>query len=222
MPQFISSYDAEDGRLKNNWIQGQQYASDGSILICGLGSYSGKPLNYINEVPNIDASEEVHGFRLGKFEIAMGTTNILDNDFPLFRYADILMMKAESLLRSGRADEAATIVTQLRQRAFKDNPAKAAVTGADLQKGSVYDYGLRSTQGTTEEGGNDIKYGRFLDELGWEFEQEGRRRQDMIRFGVFTTKSWFNHSKSDATKNLFPIPRTEISKNSNLKQNPGY
>ncbi len=222
MPQFISSFDVEDGRLKNNWIQGQQYASDGSILICGLGSYSGKPLNYINEVPNIDASEEVHGFRLGKFEIAMGTTNILDNDFPLFRYADILMMKAESLLRTGHAEEAAAIVTQLRQRAFKDAPSKATVTGADLQKGSVYDYGLRSTQGTTEEGGNDIKYGRFLDELGWEFEQEGRRRQDMIRFGVFTTKSWFNHSKTDTNKNLFPIPRTEISKNSNLKQNPGY
>lgn len=222
IPQFISSFDASDSRLKNNWIKGQQYGADGSILICGLGAYSGKPLNYLNEVPNIDASEEVHGYRLGKFQIASGTTNILDNDFPWFRYADILMMKAECLLRTGHADDAAVLVTQVRQRAFKDDPSKATVTGADLQKGSSYDYGLRSTLNTTEEGGADIKYGRMLDELAWEFDQEGRRRQDLIRFGVYTTKSWFDHSKSNANKTLFPIPRTEISKNSNLKQNPGY
>lgn len=65
--------------------------------------------------------------------------------------------------------------------------------------------------------------GRFLDELGWEFTQEGRRRQDLIRFGVFSTKSWFSHN---ATKNnnlnLFPIPNDALLTNSNLDQNPGY
>jgi hypothetical protein len=222
IPQFINSFDADDSRVKNNWIQGQQYESNGSILIGSLGAYSGKPLAYINEVPNIDASEEVHGYRLGKFEIAMGSAVQLDNDFPLFRYADILMMKAECLLRTGHADEAAALVTQVRERAFKDNPSKATVTAADLMKGSHYNYGLRSTLNTTEEGGADIKYGRMLDELGWEFDQEGRRRQDMIRFGAFTAKSWFDHKASDANKALFPIPRTELEKNSNLKQNPGY
>ena len=222
IPQFINSFDADDSRVKNNWIQGQQYESNGSILIGSLGAYSGKPLAYINEVPNIDASEEVHGYRLGKFEIAMGSAVQLDNDFPLFRYADILMMKAECLLRTGHADEAAALVTQVRERAFKDNPSKATVTAADLIKGSHSDYGLRSTLNTTEEGGADIKYGRMLDELGWEFDQEGRRRQDMIRFGAFTAKSWFDHKASDANKALFPIPRTELEKNSNLKQNPGY
>ncbi|TKK64779.1 RagB/SusD family nutrient uptake outer membrane protein [Ilyomonas limi] len=222
IPQFISSFDANDSRLKNNWIQGQQYASDGSILLAGLGSYTGKPLIYVNEVPSIDYSEAVHGFRLGKFEIAMGAAVQLSNDFPLLRYADVLMMKAEALLRTGHADEAAAIVTQVRQRAFPNDPSKATVTGADLMKGSTYDYGLRSTDATTHEGGADIQYGRFLDELGWEFDQEGRRRQDMIRFGAFTTKSWFSHTASDAAKILFPIPRNEIEKNSNLKQNPGY
>ena len=67
-----------------------------------------------------------------------------------------------------------------------------------------------------------FKYGRFLDELGWEFCQEGRRRQDMIRFGIFTTKAWFSHDKSDETKNLYPIPNKVLLTNSNLKQNPGY
>jgi hypothetical protein len=159
----------------------------------------------------------------------------MSNDLLPFRYTDVLMMKAESLLRLGKADEAAQIVTQVRQRAFKGNAAKAAVTGADLLQGSRYDYGLRQTryvnsagavketENITREGGDDIQYGRFLDELGWEFAQEGRRRQDMIRFGVWTKKSWLSHAATnDPGKILYPIPRTEIDKNPNLKQNPGY
>ena len=114
------------------------------------------------------------------------------------------------------------MVTQVRQRNFKSNPAKAVVTGADLLKGSSFDYGLRNHLVTTEEGGADIKYGRFLDELGWEFNQEARRRSDMIRFGVFTKKSWLSHSPNGDYRALYPIPRTEIAKNTNLVQNPGY
>ena len=135
------------------------------------------------------------------------------------------MMKAECLLRTGKADEAATIVTEVRQRAFKSAPEKAVVTGADLLKGSVYDYGVRDNRDTpanTFEGGADIQYGRFLDELAWEFNQEGRRRQDMIRFGVYTQKSWFSHTPNGDYRVLFPIPQREIDANANLKQNPGY
>ena len=77
--------------------------------------------------------------------------------------------------------------------------------------------------GTTNEGGSDIQYGRFLDELGWEFNQEGRRRQDMIRFGVFTTKSFLSHpSQSDDHTELYPIPLTILNSNGNLSQNSGY
>ncbi len=152
----------------------------------------------------------------------MGATNRLSNDFPLFRYADILMMKAECLLRLGKADEAAKIVTKIRERNFKSNPEEATVTGSDLLQGSSYDYGLRNHITSTFEGGSDITYGRFLDELGWEFDQEGRRRTDMIRFGVFTKKSWLSHSPNGNYRALFPIPRAEIEKNPNLKQNQGY
>lgn len=222
IPQFINSFDKDDERLTSNWIQGPQYSAGGTPLACTLGAYAGKPLNYINELPGVDQSEEIHGFRLGKFEIEKGTTVNLSNDWPLLRYADVLMMKAESLLRSGKADEAAAIVTTVRQRNFKATPAKATVTGADLMKGSVYSYGLRNSTTSTQEGGADIKYGRFLDELGWEFAQEGRRRQDLIRFGVFTTKSWLSHKPNGAYRSLLPIPRPELNKNSNLKQNEGY
>ena len=188
-----------------------------------MGDFTGKPLSYRNYVPGVDFSNEVDGFRLGKFEIAMGATNRLSNDWPLFRYADVLMMKAECLLRTGDATGAAVLVTQVRQRNFKSNPSKATVTSSDLLKGSGYDYGLQNHLAPfTHEGGADIQYGRFLDELGLEFNQEARRRPDMIRFGMFTKKSWLSHSPNGDYRALFPIPRTEIAKNSNLVQNTGY
>ena len=223
IPQAINTYDTDDARYRNNWIMGQQYSSGGDSLFATLGDAAGQPLNYVNEVPGVDYSQGIHGFRLGKFEIAVGSSNILNNDYPFFRYADVLMMKAEALLRTGDADAAAVIVTDVRRRAFADtDPSKATVTGAELMGGSSYAYGLDNHLETTNEGGADIQYGRFLDELGWEFNQEGRRRQDLIRFGVFTSKSWFSHSPNGDYRALFPIPTNELNTNTNLTQNPGY
>lgn len=222
IPQFINTFDREDSRLTDNFIMGQQYTASGDSIFGTMGAFVGKPLAYRNYLPGVDQSEEVDGYRLGKFEIAMGATNRLSNDWPLFRYADVLMMKAECLLRTGNADGAAALVTRVRERDFKSDPSKAVVTGAQLLNGSSYDYGLRNHLTTTDEGGADIQYGRFLDELAWEFNQEARRRTDMIRFGVFTKKSWLSHSPNGDYRALFPIPKTEIDKNPNLKQNPGY
>jgi hypothetical protein len=132
------------------------------------------------------------------------------------------MMKAESLLRTNKADDAAAIVTTVRARSFPGNPAKAIVTGAQLQEGSRYDYGRRDHLVTTREGGADIKYGRFLDELGWEFNQEPHRRQDLLRFGIFTKKSWLSHQPNGDYRNLMPIPSGVLATNPKLKQNPGY
>jgi hypothetical protein len=221
IPQFINTFDPEDKRLRNNFLMGQQFSANGDSLKCTMGSLTGKPLAFINEVPGVHSSQEIHGYRFVKFEIEKGSSNILNNDYPLFRYADVLMMKAECLLRTGKADEAAALVTQVRKRAFS-NAAKATVTGAQLMGGSSYDYGLRNELETTNEGGADIQYGRFLDELGWEFNQEGRRRQDMVRFGVYTKKSWFSHSPNGDYWAIYPIPRGRIETNANLQQNPGY
>ncbi|MDR0961215.1 MAG: RagB/SusD family nutrient uptake outer membrane protein [Mediterranea sp.] len=224
IPQYINSFDADDERLANGFIKGQQYSSSGTVLNCTMGALTGQPLAYINEVPSIDDSEEVHGLRWGKFEYAMGITNRLSNDFPVFRYADVLLMKAEALLRSGHAAEAAELVTQVRARNFTAQPNKATVTAAQLEaSGTIYDYGRRDNLvPPTSDDTSIIQYGRMLDELGWEFTQEGRRRQDMVRFNAFTTLSWFSHDKSDATKNIFPIPNRQLRTNGNLKQNPGY
>jgi hypothetical protein len=225
IPQFINTFNQNDARYINNWIKGQQYTSAGQMLKVAQGDFAGQPLSFINVLPGLEKGESVHGFRLNKFEIKNGATNRLSNDFPVFRYAEVLMMKAECLLRTGKADEAAAIVTQVRQRNFAANPALATVTGAQLQQGSVYAYGLQDAVNNqfTNEGGADIQYGRFLDELGWEFDQEGHRRTDMIRFGVFTRKSWLSHAATNnLNRTIFPIPRTQLEKNSKLKQNTGY
>ncbi|MEI6950234.1 RagB/SusD family nutrient uptake outer membrane protein [Paraflavisolibacter sp. H34] len=214
VPQFINTYDPDDSRLKDTWIQGPQMnATTGALVI-----------DYTKHVDGLALAASNQGFRIGKYEIKPGANGALSVDYPLVRFADVLMMKAECLLRTGRADEAAQIVTQVRQRAFKSNPAKATVTGAQLAQGSSYQYGYWNANGTITEqqGGADIQYGRFLDELGWEFAAEGRRRQDLIRFGVFHTKTWFNHRPSAAYKALFPLPEAELVKNPNLKQNQGY
>ncbi len=222
IPQYINTYDPEDLRLKENWIQGQQYTSSGSPINGSFGPFNGKPLVYINVIPGVDSTEEVHGFRLGKFEIKLGSTTDLSNDAPLFRLSDILMIKAECLLRTSKADEAAAIVSTVRTRSFITNASKAAVTGTQLQTGSSYDYGRRDYKVTTHEGGADIQFGRFLDELGWEFNQEPHRRQDLIRFGIFTKKSWFSHAPNGDYRKLMPIPANVLSTNPKLKQNPGY
>ncbi|NCD68142.1 RagB/SusD family nutrient uptake outer membrane protein [Mucilaginibacter agri] len=222
LPQFINTFDPDDARLKANWVQGQQYTASGAVLLGTMDKYNGKPLAYINELPGVDSSQEVHGYRLGKYEIQVGELVGMSNDFPLLRYGDVLMMKAEAALRSGDAGTAATLVTQVRQRSFMNNPAKATVTAAQIQGPSVYDYGLRNHLATTHESVSDIQYGRMLDELGWEFAQEGRRRQDLIRFGIFTKKSWLSHSPNGDYRTLLPIPTSALHTNGNLKQNPGY
>ena len=58
----------------------------------------------------------------------------MGNDFHVFRYADVLLMKAEALLRSGgSASEATSLVNQVRERAFGDsNHNYATVTLDDI------------------------------------------------------------------------------------------
>jgi hypothetical protein len=223
IPQFINSYNPSDGRLKTNWIQGQQYTSAGVPLQGVFQPTAGQPLAFTNTLSSVIFGTENDGYRVGKFEIKQGVLVDLSNDFPLFRYADVLMMKAEALLRTGQAAQAATIVTQVRQRNFTANPSLATVTAADLARGSNYPYGPSVNNVVSPlQGGADIQYGRMLDELGWEFAAEGHRRQDMIRFGVFTKKSWLSHVPNGDYRTLMPIPQNVLNTNVNLKQNPGY
>lgn len=221
VPQFIDTYDPDDIRLKD-WLGGPQYSATGVRLVGGMAPTMGQPFSYLNEVPSIDSTTEMSGFREAKYEYKMGMTSMLSNDQVFLRYAEVLLMKAEAMLRTGNSDGAAVIVSQVRTRCFPTAPSKATVTGARLLGGSVYKYGLKDSKHGwfSNEGGADIQYGGLLDELGWEFSQEGHRRTDMIRFGVYTTKSWSSHSPNGSNRILYPIPQAQINNNPNLKQNP--
>ncbi len=236
-PQFIDTYDSADTRMDGTpadngrggtWLSGPQFTPDHTY---GYNFINYVPAYYLPPGdPNLAFNT---GYPVWKYEIYAGETGSSNVDYPIVRYAEVLMMKAEALLRTGHPDEAAQIVTQVRQRDFaQTDPAKATVTGAQLQEGSSFNYGWYGEDGVTKDkkggtpitnGGADIQYGRFLDELGWEFAAEGHRRMDMIRFGVFTTKMWFNHNPDgDTHTRIFPIPYGALNTNPNLKQNPGY
>lgn len=215
-PQFIETYEQEDSRLEDTWDTGPHYIE---------GLPSDAPKNFVKNVPQIEppGSEFYHGYPIIKYEVYDGIPVDSDVDFPFYRYAETLMMKAEALLRTASPNEAAELVTQVRMRAF-DDPADAQVTAAELEGGSSYIFGWWQADGTIQnpDPGDNIPYGRMLDELSWEFAAEGHRRTDLIRWGLFTTKTWLKHEPNGDGKVLFPIPLNALNTNTNLDQNPGY
>lgn len=70
----------------------------------------------------------------------------------------------------------------------------------------------------------------LIDEWAREFYLEGRRRSDLIRFGMFTTNKYIwdwkggtaNGTSVASFYNVFPIPVSDINNNDNMKQNVGY
>jgi hypothetical protein len=129
-----------------------------------------------------------------------------DVDFPMFRLADAYLMYAEAHLRGGggTAAQALTYVNALRQRAYGN--ATGNITAAQLTLDFVLQERAR--------------------ELFW----EGHRRQDLIRYGRFTGNtynwSWKGGVKAgkstDAFRDLYPLPASELIANKKLTQNTGY
>jgi hypothetical protein len=219
--QFIDTWQEGDSRLEDTWLFGEQYASDGTLLT-GTYDQKGKPLAFTKDLPNATFTKETEGYRMNKFEVEPGSTAASTTDVPVFRYAQVLMMKAECLLRLGQPG-AGELVTQVRQRAFKSDPSKAVVTDEQLRENSVYRYGYVEDYVIVDPGDpSPIQFGRMYDELGWEFAWEMYRRRDAIRFGVFTKKSWLSHKPQGDYRSVFPIPETVITSNPNLIQNPNY
>lgn len=259
VPQFVKSYDSDDKRLSDTWAMGVQCEAvknaDGTYtpnagdpIAFGIHDWTGTGiLTYNIECHSIDnpGCYIQEGYRMHKYEIVGGDNNgCTATDIAIFRYADVLLMKAECLLRLGRDEgTAADLVTQVRKRNFSD-PSKAARTAAQLKGGSVYNYGHDeytttastndaacvdwSTHIVTTEGGADIELGGLFDELGWEFACEMHRRQDMRRFrtadsNVWNGKSYFcKDATDDSFRDFFPIPEDAMKSNIKLKQNPGY
>ena len=167
-----------------------------------------------------------YGYRVMKYGYNYDTNNGgWSNDFPYYRYAETLMIKAECLLRLNKNEaEAANLVSQIRSRAF-DDANKANVTVADLKKDTRIKYGTLNWDNDIDKPGDlsQVFLGGLYDEWGIEFVCEAQRRTQMIRFGTYSTKNWFNHEAiKDGNTSLFPIPLPELQANENLKQNPGY
>ena len=142
-PQFLQSYEPGDKRLEATWDFGPQYKSNGDPLIGGY-DIIGKPMNFTMPIPDGLTNGESQGYRLMKYDPTNGNGK-LNNDIVLLRYAQVLMMKAECLLRTGDPDGAAALVTQVRNRCF-DDPADATITGAELEGPTQIRYGFYATK----------------------------------------------------------------------------
>ena len=138
----------------------------------------------------------------------------------VYRYADVLLMKAEALALTGRALEAMLLVERIRQRARA--LASTAPVGLDLSNTeAVCDY--------------------ILEERGREFAYEGKRWYDMLRHAkranykrldiLLNTVSKTvpgNLQQSaiakyrDYNSHYFPIFQYELQTDKNLVQNPFY
>ena len=105
MESFYNSYEENDAR-RAAFLVGQQYTSSGEEII-DIGAENTK-LVFTPNIPALfmDATYtlpqiRMSGARAVKFEVKLGASDNLSNQFPLFRYADILLMKAESVIRQG-------------------------------------------------------------------------------------------------------------------------
>ncbi|MNE71844.1 SusD family protein [compost metagenome] len=121
----------------------------------------------------------------------------MENDYAIFRLADVYLMKAEAMLRSGGSPtDAAELVNAVRKRGFDDpSQLKTSVTLNDIYK-----------------------------ERRFEFAWELVSRQDMIRFGTFLQPipGPVGRGAIAPTRLIYPIPRTALDANPNLTPNPGY
>lgn len=188
----------DDKRMRANFLVGPQYDASGARLQdngAEPNDPDGKPFTftpYVNELePN---AWRQAGARLGKWQFYSGMTSNLDNDFAIFRYADILLMKAECLARiAGDWSE----------------PAALAIVNQ-----------IRTTHGGVT-AFTTMTEAQFLAERGREMAFECWRRQDLIRFGTFQNARLFQVA-SESYKNLYPIPADQLNANKNLKQNTGY
>jgi starch-binding outer membrane protein, SusD/RagB family len=124
MEDHFKSYE-DDDRRKDGFLVGQQYTFDGQpITDVGAG---GVPLVFDPYIPalhmgagNTPVEIRNSGARVVKFEVKRGADANLSNDFPIFRYADVLLMKAEALIRQNGPGSGDTYVNLIRQRAGVD------------------------------------------------------------------------------------------------------
>lgn len=177
--------------IKVGFLIGQQFGPGGVVL----KDRKGNNLVFKREVKLLETDPvaiELNGIRVVKYVPDYGPQFPTSQDWVFYRYADVLLMKAEAILRGGTGGVpmATSLVNQVRTRAGLG--PLAAVTLDNL-----------------------------LDERAREFYWEGHRRNDLIRFSKFLVP-WQEKAQSEAKRLIFPIPNRSLASNPNLTQNPGY
>lgn len=213
---FLS--DPNDVRL-DQWLYGPQYWPSGNpikVQTTKLGYnqfYTGSDgssiLVYDLVIDTaIRLRQNINLFDCGNDEIAwnQGARNIKffpdnksstrnqNNDVPVYRYSDILLMKAEAILRGGSATLSQTPLT-LVNMVRANRSLSGEWTSVDLE--DLYEERCR------------------------EFAWECVHRNDMIRFGKFEDIYGFK-TNTETYRRIFPIPTMARTANSKLDQNPGY
>ncbi|GAB3820971.1 RagB/SusD family nutrient uptake outer membrane protein [Pontibacter rugosus] len=220
---FYAKFNLPGDVRNNTWLAGKQYESNGDPIMIsttkkGLdASYAGSdgsakiqwhleffPELKLKNAATMDIGNDEYGKAQGVRSIkyypdpnAHPTTRYQNNDVPVFRLADVMLMKAEAILRgatattvNGELQTPVVLVNKIRAR------AKAPlVTGITLDE--------------------------LLEERAREMAWEAWRRNDLIRFGKYD-EAWGFKSSSESFRNLYPIPATERALNPNLNQNEGY
>jgi len=198
VPSHYRSFDETDIRSAM-WLTGQQFSYTGDSLFCNQEKL-GQPLVYTVDLTSLENAAENEGARLAKYDYTGAKNFQLANDFVVFRYADVLLMKAEALMRKNggvATQEAVDLANQIRARAFPEDNSKLYTTGT-------------------------LTLDELLAERGREFAGEGLRRNDQIRFGVYNKPNGFRTEEVGEKYNLFPIPQDQLNANPNLVQNPDF
>ena len=128
----------------------------------------------------------------------------VDTDFPIFRLADVYLMIAEAVVRDG--------------------------DGATMNDATIYINLLRSRASSANISEANLTLDFIINERSRELYWEGHRRQDLIRFGLFTGGNynwvWKGGSANGIALpnhfNVYPIPANNMAANPNLTQNIGY
>ncbi len=145
----------------NNPVQN----SDGTFTIVDR---QGIPLSFTRDFDLFNSSES-KGIRVVKYQPDYTNINIPNQDFVFYRYADILLMKAEALLRTGDTGTALTIVNDIRMK--RGASMLPALTEADLlaERGrELYWEGHRRN--------DQIRFGTLLDPVDQRSEKSDRTK----------------------------------------------
>lgn len=201
------------GSYEGMLLRDAQYKANGDPQLGIRSGYAGKPLVLVDYValmatleegqdPSTLRSSMLDGeepslFRLAKFPVTpKDDPNCWSVFYPIIRLEEVYFMLAECNMRAGRTDEAAKLINTVRHRAFEGGNDPDPVTAGNLDKW------------------------RMVDEWGIEFLGEGRRRTDLIRWGLFHTESWWDHTPSNESRLVFPVPTTAIAGNNLLADEP--